>query len=122
EQAAVELLVANKRNTRTHSKKQLHQIAASIREFGFTNPVLIDQHSMILAGHGRVEAAKLLGMKTVPAIRFEHWTEAQKRLFGIADNRIALNAGWDFEMLARDLEELAALKLDLNLEITGFDT
>ena len=109
-------------NARTHSRKQVSQIAASIQEFGFNNPVLVDRNSMILAGHGRVEAAKTLGLKYVPVIRIEHLTDGQKRAFSIADNRIALNAGWDLEMLALDLKELAKLELPFDLEITGFDT
>ena len=94
------------RNARTHSKKQLKQIAESIRTFGFTNPVLIDQTNTILAGHGRVEAAKTLGLKTVPCIRIEHMTEAEKRAYVIADNKLALNAGWDEELLAQELQGL----------------
>ena len=83
------------KNARTHSKKQLRQIAESIRTFGFTNPILIDQANTILAGHGRVEAAKSLGIETVPCLRIEHMTEPEKRAYVIADNRLAENAGWD---------------------------
>lgn len=83
------------RNARTHSKKQLRQIADSIAQFGFTNPVLIDESGTILAGHGRVAAAKLLGMRDVPCLRFDHMTEAEKRAYVLADNKLALNAGWD---------------------------
>jgi hypothetical protein len=83
------------RNARTHSKKQIHQIAASIREFGFTNPVLIDEFGVIVAGHGRVEAAKLLKLTRVPTIRIDYLSEGQKRAYVIADNKLALNAGWD---------------------------
>src|SRR5271169_1563570 len=86
-------------NARTHSKKQIHQIANSIREFGFTNPVLTDSDNVIVAGHGRVEAAILLGMTTVPTICLDHLTAQQKRALIIADNRLALNAGWDPEIL-----------------------
>ena len=81
------------KNARTHSKKQIRQIAESIRTFGFTNPVLIDQANTILAGHGRVQAAKDIGMGEVPCIRIEHMTEAEKRAYVIADNKLALNAG-----------------------------
>ena len=88
-------LVPYERNPRTHSKKQIEQIAASIREFGFTNPVLIDGERRIIAGHGRVAAAKLLGMDRVPTIRLEHLSEAQKRAYIIADNRLAELAGWE---------------------------
>ena len=85
-------------NARTHTKKQINQIAASIREFGFTNPVLIDQTDVIIAGHGRVEAARLLGFDHVPTLRIGHLSEAQKRAYVIADNKLALNAGWDPEI------------------------
>jgi ParB-like chromosome segregation protein Spo0J len=95
-----------KRNARTHSRKQVRQIAESIREFGFTNPILIDQGDTILAGHGRIEAAKLLGLSIVPALRIEHMSETQKRAYVLADNKLALNAGWDGEILAQELSEL----------------
>ena len=91
------------------------QIAASIETFGFTNPVLIDQHGTILAGHGRVEAAKSLGMGAVPCLRIEHMTEDEKRAYVIADNKLALNAGWDEELLAQELQGLLAT------EALGFD-
>lgn len=122
EQVAVEQLQPYRRNARVHSRRQLHQIAASIREFGFTNPVLVDRNGEILAGHGRVEAARMEGMQTVPVIRIEHLTDEQKRAYIIADNKIAQNAGWDLEMLAVDLKELSGLDLPFDLEITGFDT
>src|SRR5688572_17760283 len=83
-----------KRNARTHSKKQIRQIAASIERFGFTNPVLIDADNTILAGHGRVEAAKLLGLAEVPCLRIETMSAAEKRAYVIADNKLALNGGW----------------------------
>ena len=82
-------------NARTHSRKQVRQIADSIEQFGFANPVLIDDRNTILAGHGRVEAAKLLGMETVPCLRLEQMSEEQKRAYVLADNKLALNAGWD---------------------------
>src|SRR4051795_10253235 len=85
------------RNARTHSRKQLRQIADSIRRFGFTNPVLIDGENQILAGHGRVEAARELGMATAPCLRVDHMSAAAKRAYVLADNKIALNAGWDEE-------------------------
>lgn len=109
-----------KRNARTHSKKQVRQIADSIKTFGFTNPVLIDRENQILAGHGRVEAAKLLGMDMVPCVRLENMTEAQKRAYVIADNKLALNAGWDTELLAEELKELSLPGLDIDLGLTGF--
>jgi hypothetical protein len=110
------------RNARTHSKKQIHQIAASIREFGFTNPVLIDEFGVIVAGHGRVEAAKLLKLTRVPTIRIDYLSEGQKRAYVIADNKLALNAGWDPEILAIEFQNLSALGLEFDLEITGFET
>src|SRR5438067_1618245 len=91
-------------NARTHSKKQIRQIADSIRKFGFTNPVLIGDDSEIIAGHGRVEAARFLGMESVPAIRLSHLDAAQRRAYVIADNKLALNAGWDREVLAIELQ------------------
>ena len=112
----------NDRNARTHSTKQIHQIGQSIKEFGFLNPVLIDEKDMIVAGHGRAEAAKILGMAEVPTIRIEHLTEAQKRAYVIADNKLALKAGWDPEILAIELEYLTSAELDFDVEITGFET
>ena len=109
-------------NARTHSKRQIHQIAASIQEFGFNNPVLVDEANTIIAGHGRVEAAKVLGLSVVPTIRIEHLTDAQKRAYILADNRLALNAGWDPEILAIEFQHLADLNLTFDLEITGFET
>ena len=115
----VELLIPYARNARTHSDAQVAQISGSIREFGFTNPVLIDAAGGIIAGHGRVLAARKLGMQDVPCIRLSHLTETQKRAYVIADNKLALNAGWDEAMLAL---ELSALKLDnFDLDLTGFD-
>ena len=122
EYLAISDLKPNPRNARLHSKKQLHQIAASIGEFGFNVPVLIDRGNVIIAGHGRVEAARNLGMETVPVLRIEHLTDAQKRAFALADNKIALNSNWDLEILQLDLKELSALNLDFDLEITGFET
>lgn len=115
---AVAELLPYARNSRTHSKDQVAQIAASMREFGFTNPVLTDGQGGILAGHGRVMAANLLGLPEVPTIALGHLTKAQQRALVIADNKIALNAGWDVEMLRVELEELKAE--DFDLSITGF--
>jgi ParB-like chromosome segregation protein Spo0J len=95
------------RNARTHSAKQIKQIARSIERFGFTNPVLISDQNEIVAGHGRVEAAKLLGLPTVPTLRLSHLTETQRRAYVLADNKLAQNAGWDREVLA--IIELQAL-------------
>ena len=111
----------NPRNARTHSKKQIRQIADSIRVFGFTNPVLIDDEAGIIAGHGRVAAAKVLGWTEVPVIRLSQLSEAEKRAYVIADNKLALNAGWDEDLLALELGELATLELDFDLTITGFE-
>ena len=108
------------RNARTHSRKQIRQIAESIRRFGFTNPVLIDSDNRILAGHGRVEAAKLLEMATTPCLRIDHMSAAEKRAYVLADNKLALNAGWDEELLALELKELMAADLDFDLDLTGF--
>ncbi len=110
------------KNARTHSKKQIRQIAASIRTFGFTNPVLIDQAGTILAGHGRVLAAIEIGTGQVPCIRIEHMTEAEKRAYVIADNKLALNAGWDEEMLAQELQGLLAMEdIGFDIGVIGFD-
>lgn len=118
EQARIDDLIPYARNSRTHSEAQVAQVAASIREFGFTNPVLIDADGGIIAGHGRVLAARKLGLKTVPAIRIDYMTEAQKRAYVIADNKLALNAGWDDELLALELGDLKDEGFDLSL--TGF--
>ncbi|CAH0447588.1 hypothetical protein LMG10661_03655 [Ralstonia syzygii subsp. syzygii] len=107
------------RNSRTHSDAQVAQIAASIREFGWTTPVLIDSESGIIAGHGRVLAARKLGLTEVPCIQIRDMTEAQKRAYVIADNKLAENAGWDKELLALELGELKADGFDLDL--IGFD-
>ncbi len=109
------------RNARTHSPKQIAQIAASIREFGFNNPVLIDRHAEILAGHGRVEAARKLGLETVPCVRLEHLDEAQKRAYILADNRLAEKAGWDREILAIELQHLTTIDVDFDVTLTGFE-
>ena len=106
------------RNARTHSKKQVKQIAASIERFGFTNPVLISDDGEIVAGHGRVEAARLLGLKTVPTLALSHLSEAERRAYVLADNKLALNAGWDKEILAIELQALIDLEFDV--ELTGF--
>lgn len=108
------------KNARTHSRKQVKQIAESIRTFGFTNPVLIDAEDTILAGHGRVEAAKAIGMEKVPCIRIEHMTPEQKRAYVLADNKLALNAGWDDQILAEELRALSEIDLDFDIEVTGF--
>jgi DNA modification methylase len=108
------------KNARTHSRKQIRQLAASITEFGFTNPLLIDNENTVLAGHGRLAAAMLLEMKTVPCVRIETMTPAQKRAYVIADNKLALNAGWDDEMLAEELKGLLADGDGFDVSLTGF--
>ncbi len=111
-------LVPYARNPRTHSPEQVNQIAASIAEFGFTNPILVDTSAGIIAGHGRLLAAKQLGLTQVPVVVLDHLTEAQKRAYVIADNKLALNAGWDEELLKAELAELD--KLDFDLPVMGF--
>jgi len=106
-------------NSRTHSDEQVQQIASSIKEFGFTNPVLIDEQGGIIAGHGRVMAAKKLGLAEVPCIVLDGLSEAQKKAYIIADNKLALNSGWDADMLKVEMERLGELGFDLSL--TGFD-
>lgn len=120
EQIGIATLIPFAKNSRTHSDAQVAQIAASIREFGFTNPVLIDEANGIIAGHGRVLAARKLKLIEVPCIRLAHLTEAQKRAYVIADNKLALNAGWDEAMLKLELADLKAL--DFDLDLTGFTT
>ncbi len=118
----VETLRSAARNARTHSGKQIQQIAASIRQFDFVNPVLVDAKDRIVAGHARVAAAKELGIKEVPCVCLAHMTDAEVRAYRIADNRLAEVAGWDEELLALELGELADLELDFDIEVTGFDT
>ncbi len=100
----------------THSKKQIHQIADSITRFGFTNPVLISDDGEIIAGHGRVSAAKLLGRDTVPTVRLSHLNAAERRAYVLADNKLALNAGWDQEILAIELQALIDLDFDVSAD------
>lgn len=115
-------LKPNPRNARTHGSKQVQLLAAGISQFGFLVPVLIDEEDVILAGHGRVEAAKTLKMEAVPTIRVSHLTPERKRAFVLADNRLAQLAGWDDQLLGAELGELFTLDLDFEIEITGFDT
>jgi DNA modification methylase len=107
-------------NARTHSRKQIRQIADSIERFGFTNPILIDGENMILAGHGRVGAAGLLGIAEVPCVRIETMSAEEKRAYVIADNKLGLNAGWDEELLAKELQSLLAIDIDFDIGLTGF--
>ena len=105
-------------NSRNHSEHQIDQIVKSITEFGFTNPLLIDENNQIIAGHGRLEAAKILNIESLPCIVFSHLTQTQKRAYIIADNKLALNAGWDISKLQTEFELLR--DEDFNLELTGF--
>jgi hypothetical protein len=106
-------------NARTHSKRQIEQIARSIERFGFINPVLIDASGAIIAGHGRVEAARQLSLSHVPTLRIEHLTDAEKRAYILADNKLAEKAGWDREILAIELQAL--VDMDFEIELTGFE-
>ncbi|HWY21214.1 MAG TPA: ParB N-terminal domain-containing protein [Candidatus Acidoferrum sp.] len=117
----VQQLVPYPRNARTHSKRQIRQIADSIGAFGFTNPVLVDRSATIVAGHGRVEAAKLLGMKKVPTICLEGLNEHQIRAYIIADNKLAEEAGWDNAILAIELQHLTSIDLGFEVSLTGFE-
>src|ERR1700716_612111 len=119
EQTPIHALKPQDRNARIHSKRQIRQIADSMRRFGFNNPILTDDSLQIIAGHGRHEAAKLLGMTTVPSIRLSHMSETEKRAYIIADNEIALKAGWDREPLAIELQGL--IDLGFEVELTGFE-
>ena len=115
----IEKLVPYERNARTHSPEQVRQLAASITEFGFTNPILVDEEHGVIAGHGRLAAAKDLALEQVPVVVLDHLTPKQKKAYIIADNKLALNAGWDTNLLH---EEIAGLSLvDFDLTILGFD-
>lgn len=116
EQILLEKLIPYANNSRTHSDEQVAQIASSIREFGFNNPVLIDEQETIIAGHGRVLAARRLDLETIPCIRLSHLSENQRKAYIIADNKIALNSGWDEELLRLELEGLS----DAEKFATGF--
>jgi len=116
---SIDRLIPYARNARTHGRDQITRLRSSLREFGFVNPVIVDRDLNIIAGHGRVMAAKEEGMAEVPCVFAEHLTEAQRRAYSLADNRIALDAGWDEELLALELADLDGLGLDL--ELTGFD-
>jgi DNA modification methylase len=118
----VSTLRPDPRNARTHSKHQVDQIVASIRQFGFVNPILADPDGRIIAGHGRVMAAKAMGLTEVPTIHIHGLSEAQKRALRIADNKIALGAGWDIDILKLELAELGSLDLDFDISVTGFST
>jgi site-specific DNA-methyltransferase (adenine-specific) len=115
---AVDKLIPYAKNARTHSDEQVAQLAGSIKEFGFNNPVLVDKDNSVIAGHGRLMAARKLGMDKVPVVELEHLTESQRKAYVLADNRIALNSGWDTSMLSLELQDL---KDDIDLSLLGFD-
>ncbi len=115
---SVDKLIPYAKNARTHSDEQVAQIAGSIKEFGFNNPVLVDKDNSVIAGHGRLMAARKLGMDKVPVVELEHLTESQRKAYVLADNRIALNSGWDTSMLSLELQDL---KDDIDLSLLGFD-
>lgn len=119
EQLKVGNLIPYVNNSRTHSDEQVMQVASSIKEFGFTNPILIDDDGGIIAGHGRLMAAKKLGLDEVPCIRLGHLSEAQRKAYVIADNQLALNSGWDLDSLRVEIERLDELDFDMGL--LGFD-
>ena len=119
EQLKVGDLIPYVNNSRTHSDEQVMQVASSIKEFGFTNPILIDDDSGIIAGHGRLMAAKKLGLDEVPCIRLGHLTDAQRKAYVIADNQLALNSGWNSDILALEIKHLE--ELDFDLTLLGFD-
>jgi DNA modification methylase len=115
---SVEKLIPYAKNARTHSDEQVAQIAGSIKEFGFNNPILVDKDNSVIAGHGRLMAARKLGMDKVPVVELQHLTESQRKAYVLADNRIALNSGWDTSMLSLELQDL---KDDIDLSLLGFD-
>lgn len=116
------VLKPDPRNARTHPKRQVEQLVRSITEFGITNPVLIDEADMLIAGHGRLRAAKELGLDRVPAIQLVGLSEAQKKALRLADNKIALNAGWDLEVLKLELDDIGSLDIDFDVSLTGFSS
>jgi ParB-like chromosome segregation protein Spo0J len=117
---ATSSLQPDPRNARTHPKRQIAQLAQSIQQFGFTNPVLVDEAGVLIAGHGRLRAAKELDLAEVPTITLEGLSEAEKKALRLADNKIALNAGWDLEILRLELADLGNLDIDFDLGLTGF--
>ena len=119
QQRKVNALIPYINNSRTHSDAQVAQIAASIREFGWTNPILIDGENGIIAGHGRLKAAMLLNMEEVPVIELSHLSETQKKAYIIADNKLAMNADWDYEILKLEVENL--VENDFDISVLGFD-
>jgi ParB-like chromosome segregation protein Spo0J len=117
----IQQLKRNPANPRIHSQKQVRQVAESIKTFGFNVPVLVDQIDQLIAGHGRFEAAKLLGMTELPAVRVEHLTKAHLTAFAIADNKLTENAQWDKELLAESFKFLSESDLDFSIDVSGFE-
>jgi len=117
----IDAVKPNPRNARTHSKRQLKQITSSMKAFGFTNPILIDELDVLIAGHGRLAAAKTLEITQIPAIRIGQLSDAEKRALMLADNKIAMNAGWDIDILAGELADLSSMELSFDVELTGFE-
>ncbi len=115
----IDRLVPYEKNSRTHSPEQVEQLRASIQEFGFTNPILVDGKDGVIAGHGRLEAARDLGLAEVPVVVLDHLSPEQKRAYVIADNKLALNAGWDFSLLQQEVMSLSLA--DFDLDLLGFD-
>ena len=115
----IDRLIPYVNNARTHSPEQINKLRASLREFGFINPILVDKDFNVLAGHGRIAAAKAEGIERVPCVFVEHLTEAQKKAYILADNRMALDAGWDADLLRVEIEELQGM--DFDVSFTGFD-
>jgi ParB-like chromosome segregation protein Spo0J len=118
EQWPLDKLIPYAKNSRTHSDEQIAQIAGSIKAFGFTNPILVGADGVIVAGHGRLSAARQLGLKQVPVIVLDHLSETERRALVIADNKLALNAGWDEEILQLEIEQLRSE--DFNIDLLGF--
>jgi len=121
DQTPIDELVPYENNPRTHSAIQLERLVNSLKEFGFTNPILIDEDNNVIAGHGRLEAAKIVGLKTVPTITLSHLSEDQRRAYVIADNQLALNSGWDDDLLQSELQALGDAGFDLSLLGWGDD-
>src|ERR1700680_4167047 len=119
---AVGDLIPDPRNARTHPKRQIDQLKASIEAFGFTNPILADPEGHIIAGHGRLQAARAMGLAELPVITLSGLSESQKRALRIADNKIALNASWDLEILQLELGELGSIDVDIDPTLTGLPT
>jgi hypothetical protein len=122
ENVAIAQIMSYANNAKMHPEKQVQQLAASIKEFGFTNPIIIDEKNEIICGHGRLAAAQVIGLNTVPVIRLSHLSDAQKRAYRLADNKIAANGGWDAGLLCLELTELEEICGDMDISITGFDS